>query len=183
MNHSTAGLSASARKSEMRIHVSTCLEIQITSRATATAMMAKRTDRTVRSRNRTRRSWMCSWITPPRMARTPDAGRLARRHGSNLPPVSLRGRPIEKTATLPDGSEVQVRVGVPEDSYIPRRELDTVDIELFVEGRAVAAVNTVLSAGQDSQALQLAREIVSGLESGELEPTAAALEPLADQPR
>jgi len=76
-----------------------------------------------------------------------------------------------------------VRVGVPDDSYIPRRELDTVDVELFVDGRAVAAVNTVLDADQASEALQLAREIVAGLESGKLEPTAAALEPLADQPR
>jgi len=76
-----------------------------------------------------------------------------------------------------------VRVGVPDDSYIPRRELDTVDVELFVDGRAVAAVNTVLDANQASEALQLAREIVQGLESGKLEPTAAALEPLADQPR
>jgi hypothetical protein len=97
--------------------------------------------------------------------------------------VSLRGRPVEQTASLPDGREVQVRVGVPDDSYIPRRELDTVDVELFVDGRAVAAVNTVLDADQASEALQLAREIVAGLESGKLEPTAAALEPLADQPR
>jgi len=97
--------------------------------------------------------------------------------------VSLRGRPVEQIASLPDGREVQVRVGIPEDSYIPRRELDTVDIELFVDGRAVAAVNTVLDADQASEALQLAREIVAGLESGNLEPTAAALEPLADQPR
>jgi hypothetical protein len=97
--------------------------------------------------------------------------------------VSLRGRPVERTATLPDGAEVRVRVGVPEDSYIPRRELNTVDVELFRNGRAVAAVNTVLDADQVSEALQLAREIVTGLESGELEPTAAALEPLADQPR
>jgi hypothetical protein len=97
--------------------------------------------------------------------------------------VSLRGRPVERTATLPDGAEVRVRVGVPEDSYIPRRELNTVDVELFRNGRAIAAVNTVLDADQESEALQLAREIVTGLESGELEPTAAALEPLADQPR
>jgi hypothetical protein len=104
------------------------------------------------------------------------------RPASNLPAVSLRGRPIEKTAKLPDGGEVHVRVGVPQDSYIPRRELDTVDIELFADGRAIAAVNTVLSATQESEALQLAREVVAGLESGELQPTAAALEPLADQP-
>jgi hypothetical protein len=97
--------------------------------------------------------------------------------------VSLRGRPIEQTASLPEGGEVRVRVAVPEDAYIPRSELDTVDVELFVDGRAVAAVNTVLSPEQESEARQLAREIVHGLESGALEPTAAAIEPLADQPR
>jgi hypothetical protein len=97
--------------------------------------------------------------------------------------VSLRGRPVEKTAKLPDGREVQVRIGIPEDSYIPRRELDTVDVELFADGLHIAAVNTVLGADQQREALQLARRIVAGLESGELEPTAAALEPLADAPR
>lgn len=96
--------------------------------------------------------------------------------------MSLRRRPIEQTASLPDGREIRVRVGVPEDSYIPRRELETVDVELFLNGRPVAAVNTVLGVKQESEALQLAREIVTGLESGDLEPTAAALEPLADQP-
>jgi len=98
--------------------------------------------------------------------------------------VTLRGEPIEMTATLPDGRVVQVRVGVPDDTYIAKRELDTVDIELLlVGGNHLAAVNTVLEADQVSEARELAREIVSGLESGELEPTAAALEPLADQPR
>jgi hypothetical protein len=97
--------------------------------------------------------------------------------------VSLRGEPIQQTATLPDGRTVIVRVGVPEDSYIPSRELDTVDVEVFDGEQHLAAVNTVLSADQDSAARALAREIVAGLESGDLEPTAAALEPLADQPR
>jgi len=97
--------------------------------------------------------------------------------------VSLRGRSIERIASTPDGREVRVRIGVPEDSYIPRRELDTVDVELFVGDRPVAAVNTVLEPEQENEALQLAREIVAGLESGELEPTAAAIEPLADEPR
>jgi hypothetical protein len=97
--------------------------------------------------------------------------------------VSLRGEPIQQTATLPDGRTVLVRVGVPEDSYIPSRELDTVDVELFDGEQHLAAVNTVLSADQDSEARALAREIVAGLESGDLEPTAAALGPLADQPR
>jgi hypothetical protein len=97
--------------------------------------------------------------------------------------VSLRGEPIEQTARLPDGREVLVRIGVPEDSYIPSRELDTVDVELYDGGRHLAAVNTVLGADQVSEARQLAREIVAGLESGELEPSAGALERLADTPR
>jgi hypothetical protein len=97
--------------------------------------------------------------------------------------MSLRGEPIQQSATLPDGRTLLVRVGVPEDSYIAKRELDTVDVELFDGEQHLAAVNTVLSADQDSEARALAREIVAGLESGELEPTAAALEPLADEPR
>jgi hypothetical protein len=97
--------------------------------------------------------------------------------------VSLRGEPVEAVANLPDGRTVHVRIGVPEDRYIPRRELDTVDIELFDGSQHLAAVNTVLSADQASEARELAHEIVTGLESGELEPTAAALEPLADEPR
>jgi hypothetical protein len=96
--------------------------------------------------------------------------------------MSLRGRPIEQTATLPDGREVRVRVGVPEDSYIARRELQTVDVELFEGERHLAAVNSVLSPEQESEALGLVRRIVAGLESGELEPTAAAIEPFADDP-
>ena len=97
--------------------------------------------------------------------------------------MTLRGSPVEQTASLPDGREVRVWVGVPEDSYIPRKELDTVDVELYEGDLHLAAVNTVLAPQQQSEALQLAREIVKGLESGELEPTAAAIEPLADEPR
>ena len=95
--------------------------------------------------------------------------------------MSLRGEPVELRATLPDGREALVRVGVPEDPYIPRRELDTVDVEIAFDGRVAAAVNTILEPEQDHEARQLAREIVAGLESGELEPTAAAIEPLADR--
>ena len=94
--------------------------------------------------------------------------------------VSLRGQPLEQDVTLPDGRSVAVRIGVPEDSYIPRRELDTVAIELRGDGEHLAAVNTVLDAAQVDEAHALMREIVAGLQSGELEPTAGALEPLAD---
>ena len=97
--------------------------------------------------------------------------------------MSLRSRPVVQTASLPGGAEIRVRVGVPDDSYIPRRELETVDVELFNGEHALAAVNTVLGIEQESEALALAREIVAGLESGSLEPTAAAIEPLADRPR
>ena len=78
---------------------------------------------------------------------------------------------------------MRVRVGVPDDSYIARRELNTVDIELYGDGRHLAAVNTVLDAKQVREARELLGEIVAGLESGELEPTAGALEPLADRLR
>ena len=95
--------------------------------------------------------------------------------------MSLRSRPVEQTATLPNGGEVLVRVGVPDDSYIAKRELDTVAVELIQNGEHLAAVNTILAVEQESEALALAREIVSGLESGDLEPTAGAIEPLADR--
>jgi hypothetical protein len=94
--------------------------------------------------------------------------------------VSLRGRSVEQTATLPDGRSVTVQVGVPEDPYIPRRELETVDVELRSGGHVLAAVNTVLDPDQESEARALAHEIAAKLESGEIEPTAGAIEPFAD---
>jgi len=94
--------------------------------------------------------------------------------------VSLRGRTVEHSATLPDGRNVIVHVGVPDDPYIPRAELETVDVELRSGGHVLAAVNTVLDVDQESEADQLAREIARKLESGEIEPTAHAIEPLAD---
>jgi hypothetical protein len=94
--------------------------------------------------------------------------------------VSLRGNRIELSATLPDGRQALVRVGVPDDPYIPRRELDTVDVEILLDGRVAAAVNTILEPEQEHEGHALAREIVAGLESGELQPTAGAIEPLAD---
>jgi hypothetical protein len=96
--------------------------------------------------------------------------------------MSLR-TPIEHDATLPDGRVVHVRVGVPDDSYIPARELDTVAVEIFDDSEHLAAVNTVLDVDQDSAARALLREIVEGLESGALSPTAGAIEPLADELR
>ena len=96
--------------------------------------------------------------------------------------MSLRGEPLEQEVTLPDGRVVAVRVGVAEDSYIARKELDTVVLELWDEARGehLAGVATVLSADDVDAARALVREVVSGLADGSLEPTAGALEPLAD---
>jgi hypothetical protein len=96
--------------------------------------------------------------------------------------MSLRGEPLEQEATLPDGRVVAVRVGVAEDSYIPRRELDTVVVELWDEARGehLAGIATVLSVDDVDSARALLREVVQGLGDGSLEPTAGALEPLAD---
>lgn len=93
--------------------------------------------------------------------------------------MSLRGNPVVERATLPDGREAEIWVGVPDD-YVSKRELDTVALEVRVGGETAAALNTVLDADQDSEARELAREIADGLSSGRLEPTAGALEPLAD---
>ncbi len=94
--------------------------------------------------------------------------------------MSLRARPVEASATLPDGRTALVRVGVPDDTYVAKRELDTVALELHVEGEIVAALNTVLDADQESEGRALAHEIAAKLESGELEPSAGAIEPLAE---
>ena len=96
--------------------------------------------------------------------------------------MSLNGNPVELTATLPDGREVLIRIGVPDDPYVPKRELRTVDVELSSGGEHLAAVNSVLLPDQESEALALARHIRDGLQSGELEPTAGAIGPLADDP-
>ena len=94
--------------------------------------------------------------------------------------MSLRGRTVEQSATLPDGRNVVVHVGVPDDPYIARAELETVDVELHSGGHVLAAVNTVLDPDQESEAAQLARDIAQKLETGEIEPTAHAIEPFAD---
>jgi capsid portal protein len=97
--------------------------------------------------------------------------------------VSLRGAPLEAEVTIPDGRIVRVRVGLADDSYIPKRELDTVTVELYANGEHVAAITTVLDADQSDEARELLDEVVAGLESGDLPPTAGALEPLADRLR
>jgi hypothetical protein len=87
---------------------------------------------------------------------------------------------VEQAARLPDGRNVVVHVGVPDDPYIARAELETVDVELRSGGHVLAAVNTVLDPEQEDEAVDLARQIAQKLESGEIEPTAHAIEPFAD---
>src|SRR5256885_1276725 len=96
--------------------------------------------------------------------------------------MSLRGEPLEQEVTLPDGRVVAVRVGVAEDSYIPRRQLDTVVLELWDSngGEHLAGVARVLWADAGSAATALVRKVVAGLSDGSLAPPAGALEPLAD---
>ena len=69
------------------------------------------------------------------------------------------------------------------DARLTVIQLDTVAVELSDDTQHLAAVNTVLDADQDSEGRALLNEIVAGLESGELEPTAGAIEPLADKLR
>jgi hypothetical protein len=94
--------------------------------------------------------------------------------------VTLRAGPLERDATLPDGRIVHVRVGLPEDGYITPKDLETVTLELSGNGEHLAAVTTILEPAQVDEALVLLRRVVDGLESGELAPTAHAIEPLAD---
>jgi hypothetical protein len=113
-------------------------------------------------------------------------GRSARSSGPGVLPsdrmrgMTLRAGPLEHDARLPDGRVVHVRVGIPEDGYIRQKDLDTVTLELSGDGEHLAAVSTILEPDQLNEATALLREVVAGLESGELAPTAGAIEPLAD---
>jgi hypothetical protein len=94
--------------------------------------------------------------------------------------MSLRSHPLEQEVTLPDGRLVRVRVGVADDAYIKRREQRTVTVELYGDGEHLAAVSTILGPEQVDAGRALLRQIVEGLQSGSLAPTAGAIEPLAD---
>jgi hypothetical protein len=97
--------------------------------------------------------------------------------------VSLRSSPVVEHAALPGGGTVEVWVGVPEDSYVERSKLSTVDVQLR-EGTAVlASLSTVLDPGQDGEARQLAREVKAALEAGDIGLHASELEPFADKLR
>jgi hypothetical protein len=94
--------------------------------------------------------------------------------------VSLRGRPVEREAILPNGRRFVVRVAVAVDPYLPRRERHTVALELLAEDHVEATVNTVLAPNQVGEARKLVEAVATKLQSGELQPTASAIEPLAD---
>ena len=97
--------------------------------------------------------------------------------------MSLRGAPIEEPVTLPDGRTLLLRIGVPDDPYVPKRELSTVVVEALEDGRGVAAVTTVLTPDDTSEARTMLRELVDGLASGSVAPTASAIETVVDRPR
>jgi len=94
--------------------------------------------------------------------------------------MSLHGNPIVETAHLPDGRNARIRVGIAEDSYVADRDLNTVVLEVRVGHGVAAVIDTVLDADQVDAARHLATRVRDGLSSGELEPTAHALERLAD---
>ncbi len=95
------------------------------------------------------------------------------------PAVSLRGHPVEETATLPDGREVVIRIGLLDDPYIRRRENDTITLDLLIGGDVEATVETVLEPQQVGEARALAREVAAKLAAGELRPTAGSVEHIA----
>ena len=111
-------------------------------------------------------------------------------HATFTPPGAVKDRGMTlhettalETVRLPDGREATVRVGVLPDPYIDRSEIDTVSIEVTIDGEHAAFVNTVLEPEQTEEAASLAREVAAGLRSGELEPTVAAIEPLGERLR
>jgi hypothetical protein len=79
---------------------------------------------------------------------------------------------------------VTVWVGVPDDPYIDdKRQLHNVDLQLHEGGSVVATVTTVLEPEQTGEAAQLAREVKTAIESGEIGLHASELERFADQLR
>ena len=97
--------------------------------------------------------------------------------------MSLRGTPIIEHATLPEGGSVTIWVGVPDDPYIDKKNLSTVDIQLHEGNAVLASLSTVLDPDQTSEALQLAREVKTAIEAGEIGLHASELEPFADRLR
>jgi hypothetical protein len=98
--------------------------------------------------------------------------------------VSLRTSPVVEHAALPQGGTVTVWVGVPDDPYLDDKSLlTTVDIQLHKGNGVIASLSTVLDPDQVSEGHQLAREVKTALESGEIGLHAHDLEPFADRLR
>ena len=85
--------------------------------------------------------------------------------------MTLRSSPVVEHAALPKGGTVTVWVGVPDDPYFDdKSQLTTVDIQLLEGNSVIATLSTVLDPEQDSEALQLAREVKSAIEAGRSSP-------------
>jgi hypothetical protein len=97
--------------------------------------------------------------------------------------VSLRAGPVVEYASLPGGGDVEVWVGVPDDSYVAKSELTNVDLQLREGDNVLASVTTVLDPDQTSEARELALEVRAAIEADEIPLTAAALEDFADRLR
>jgi hypothetical protein len=95
--------------------------------------------------------------------------------------VTLRTYTIERAVTLPDGRSATLRLGLADDSYVSKRERDTVVLELLIGETHAAALDTVLDPEQEDEGAKIVQEIARKLESGELEPTAGALEPYSER--
>jgi hypothetical protein len=90
--------------------------------------------------------------------------------------MSLRTDPAVEHAALPRGGTVTVWVGVPDDSYVARSELTTVDLQLHEGNAVVATLTTTLDPGQEHEARALARRVKTALEAGEVGLVAEDLE-------
>jgi hypothetical protein len=93
--------------------------------------------------------------------------------------VSLHERPVVRSAVLPDGRTVTVRVALLDDSYVSPDEIDTVVVELVYGDEVLGLVETALSADDDGDASTLAERVRDGLERGELQPSADGIEHIA----
>ena len=97
--------------------------------------------------------------------------------------MSLRSSPVIEYAALPRGGTVEVWVGVPDDPYVDKSKLSTVDVQLREGTSVLASLSTVLDPDQDGAARQLAREVKTAIEAGEIGLHASELEPFADRLR
>lgn len=97
--------------------------------------------------------------------------------------MSLRSSPVVEHASLQGGGTVTVWVGVPDDPYVDRSQLTTVDVQLREGDEVVASMSTILDPSDESAGRELAREVKAALEAGEIGLRAEDLEPYADRAR